>query len=1117
MDRNAPENGEARAETPAAGAAPQRARRGAVRRIAAAAGVTLGAAVAFVVLFVGAVQIAAWSGWGADRLSTAAQRTISDLNDRPVDTRIGTTRLSLDGWRPAIELRDVRVVDRESGRMLLEAGRIGFGLNPRPLLSGRIELDSASVSGARFDAGALGRREGPGLGDRLENANGAIDAGRAVQAIYGALHSAFGLLESGRTRRIALSDVALTTGAFDAGALHLARLTVTQPARGTVAFAGEAAAGERRIALEGTAERPAGSDAIGAVTARLEIPQPQEGPASWHGALVLAVTGQQVDGPGSGRLTAELSLDDAELRLGPEDTLAGDARLRLVAKESAPIVLIERGRFETGRSLFDLRGAVGPLPGQQADEPPRYGFEVVSARSVVAPLDSPEPALPIRLRLVGTYDPGAGRLAADVIDVRTSAGGLRASAALTFREGATPGLSLALSLEALPVGHTKQLWPWFAASGARAWVLDNVFGGRVVDSSLRLRVPPGRLGNGEPLDASEVSGRFAVESTRFDVAGRIPPVRDGGGVVAFQGTDVDIALSSGTVFMPSGRTVETANGTFVIDQAHLTPLVGRLDIDVEGMAPAIVELASYDPINASRFIDLAAEDVSGQVEGRVFAEIPLSEDARDADLDWRVALDYSDLALAEPFEGQMVTEAAGTLVVGPEWAEIEATARLSGARARLEIVEPLAAADGAAAAERRRIVEIDLDAEARERLVPGLSTILGGTARVRLERIDAGHEAVEVALADATLSLPWVGWRKGAGVPATARFVMETDGAQTQLEDFTLEGETFSAAGSVTLDAGALQSARFATLRLNRGDEMAVAIRRDGRGYRIDADGRSFDVRALIRSVLDSDGQGGGGGEATPITLEAELGQLVGFNGETLSGVRVSYRDTGGGGSGLSVSAATGGGGSVTASDSTDAAGARSLRMQSTDAGSVLRFLDLYEHMVGGAISLQMAGSGRMSGQVDARDFWIVNEPRLRSLVAATPQGDSRATGRDGQPLDASRVRFDRGFAQVTRADGFLGLERGVLRGPLMGTTFQGTLYDPAGNMAITGTFMPAYGVNRIFGELPLIGEILGNGRDRGLIGITYRLAGRAGEPRLQINPISAIAPGILRQIFEFR
>jgi hypothetical protein len=71
--------------------------------------------------------------------------------------------------------------------------------------------------------------------------------------------------------------------------------------------------------------------------------------------------------------------------------------------------------------------------------------------------------------------------------------------------------------------------------------------------------------------------------------------------------------------------------------------------------------------------------------------------------------------------------------------------------------------------------------------------------------------------------------------------------------------------------------------------------------------------------------------------------------------------------------------------------------------------------------------------------------------------------------------------------------------------------------MVVNGTFIPAFGINNIAGAIPLIGEILGGGRDEGLVGITYRLSGPLDNPQLVMNPISAIAPGIFRKIFEYR
>ena len=198
---------------------------------------------------------------------------------------------------------------------------------------------------------------------------------------------------------------------------------------------------------------------------------------------------------------------------------------------------------------------------------------------------------------------------------------------------------------------------------------------------------------------------------------------------------------------------------------------------------------------------------------------------------------------------------------------------------------------------------------------------------------------------------------------------------------------------------------------------------------------------------------------------------------------------------------------------------ARTPWISSTDAGAVLRFLDLYEHMRGGTIDVVLAGKGGgLAGQIDARNFIIENEPRLKSLVAAAPAPNQPSLNQAAKrQINTSRARFDRAFAMVDKSPDSLRLERGVIRGAEIGATFQGMLYDANGRISMTGTFMPAYGINRMFGEIPLIGQILGNGRERGLFGITYKLTGDAKNPQLQVNPISAIAPGIFRSIFEFR
>ena len=60
---------------------------------------------------------------------------------------------------------------------------------------------------------------------------------------------------------------------------------------------------------------------------------------------------------------------------------------------------------------------------------------------------------------------------------------------------------------------------------------------------------------------------------------------------------------------------------------------------------------------------------------------------------------------------------------------------------------------------------------------------------------------------------------------------------------------------------------------------------------------------------------------------------------------------------------------------------------------------------------------------------------------------------------------------------------------------------------------MPAYSVNTILTKIPLVGLLLGGGQNEGVFGITYRVQGPLSRPEVSVNPLSAIAPGILRKI----
>lgn len=1075
-----------------------------------------------ILAFVAVVLVAvAASGLGTGRLQQAAQSTLTSLAGEDVSAKFGDARLTWKGpGLVGLELRDARFETAGAERHVATAESIQFGIKLAPLLSGEVELSGINLSGLRL---SLGQFVGPPeTGAGILNERGLVDPDRVASAVFSTIDKALSAaVPVGENLRVENAEIELPAS------VNLPRLTVenVEIRREPDGLSIDAVSrvGETRVEIAGRAERagPAAEALEFELTASAPDFQWSHSPGLLKkpfvrrvsGRIALTLTGTKSSSGGNGTISSSLSVENVLLETFKDIRQASNYQIEMRLDGGSGKIEIERLVANVGQTKLDFHGAIQPAPAEHSEKPV-YRYELVSDGSSVAALDSPERPVGVFARLAGIIDPGAGRLSADEVRVRTNGGEVFGNAALVFPGGKTPAAFLAITVPEMPVPHAKQLWPWKAADGARSWVLQNVYGGEVRDSRLEMSVVAGRFGDGVPFRPDEISGHFEVFGTRFDTAGEIPPVRDANGTIDFGGTDVTIRLSSGTAFLPSGRTVDAANGIFEI-AAAIKPLVGALEIDVAGNADAVAELATFQPIDAARFVDLTPEDLSGTVSGRVSGNIPLQKVPDPDALSWRVALDYEDLSIAKPFAGQTLSNASGSIVVVPQSATINAKGLLNELPAEIALVEPL----GQSSTERQRDIKLVLDDKARAKTVPALNTILSGPVVVDIADGSAGVQELSADLTRAKLHFPWAGWSKGSGIPAKASFTLKEDGETIALTDIRLSGDSFSLRGSASLKGGEIDTARFSEVKLNRDDQFDLSIDRQGRGYKLSVTGNRIDARSLIRQFLSDPDEASEGLTDTPVTLQAEAKQVLGFGNETVSDVSISYSGTGTKASGLQILATTASGKGFAVSQSASGGGSK-LEMQSADAGAILRFLDIYGNMQGGSIDVRLAssGAGPQSGQIDARDFWIVNEPRLEALVATAPAGDGRSLNQAiRREIDVSKAKFEQGYAKLERGGGYLSISDGVMRGPLIGSTFQGQLYDPQGRISITGTFMPAYGLNRLFADIPLVGLILGNGRDRGLIGITYKLSGDAKSPRLQINPISVIAPGIFRSIFEFR
>jgi hypothetical protein len=93
----------------------------------------------------------------------------------------------------------------------------------------------------------------------------------------------------------------------------------------------------------------------------------------------------------------------------------------------------------------------------------------------------------------------------------------------------------------------------------------------------------------------------------------------------------------------------------------------------------------------------------------------------------------------------------------------------------------------------------------------------------------------------------------------------------------------------------------------------------------------------------------------------------------------------------------------------------------------------------------------------------------------------------------------------------------GLVTGNEVGGTMNGFIYTQARTYDLVGTYVPLFGLSSAMQKIPLFGPLLAGAEGEGLFGVTFAIRGPLDQPAFQINPVSLLAPGAFRRIFEYR
>jgi hypothetical protein len=123
-----------------------------------------------------------------------------------------------------------------------------------------------------------------------------------------------------------------------------------------------------------------------------------------------------------------------------------------------------------------------------------------------------------------------------------------------------------------------------------------------------------------------------------------------------------------------------------------------------------------------------------------------------------------------------------------------------------------------------------------------------------------------------------------------------------------------------------------------------------------------------------------------------------------------------------------------------------------------------------------------------------------------------------GIPAAASGpgLEFHKLIAPFSMEGGVMTLTGARAYSASLGFTASGTINLNAGIYDIHGTVVPAYALNTLPGRIPIIGRLFSPEKGGGLFAMRYSMTGTTAEPKIKVNPLSALTPGFFREIFGF-
>ncbi len=1046
--------------------------------------------------------------WAVAEVETRLNRAFSDGLTN-VSLSVGGIEVMVDrDWVPRLALEDLRVL-QSNGTALMTLPEVRASFDPQSMLKGSFRPENLRIVGGRFAIKRLpdGRFDLDfGTADNSGKWTSFADILDSADAVFS--NPAFDHLDRIEAEALTLLLTDARTGQqWQAGDGRLVlenrrseiaaelslSLAVGQAAPATVMLTS--------ISQKESAEARMTATVAGVAARDLAV---QVAPLAWLSVLDATISGRlaaSFDAKGHlGPMETTLEIGAGVLRPTPQTapiafdhvalTLAYDPKVSRIALSGLSVESPSLRFSATGQSyILGPNGAklgsnlLGATPDAFLAQINFSEVKVDPAGLFEAPVRFSEGALDLRLTM-RPFAIDIGQLTLTEKDRQLSLKGQVAADPKGWR------VALDVALNEIQPDQLIALWPVQLVTKTREWLALNVLDGTLFNVKAGVRLIP------ETEPQLLLGYEFSETDVRFLKA--LPPIKAGSGYSSIEGQTYSLVLEKGFVTPPLGGDIDVAGTVFKIPDISQKPTVADITLATDSSLTAALSLLNQPPFE---FLTKAKRPVAlGQGHAKLVTKLrfPLKAKVLIEDVDYSVSGQITTFQSDVLVPGRRVTAPSLSLLADPKGLSVTGKGQLESLPFDVTFQQEF----GAQAKGRSHIWgDVILSDTALRDLGIGLpkGLIIGeGTAQIKVDMIadQPAELSLKSDLRGLGLALPAVAWTKSAQQRGRLE-LMALLGKVPRVKKLSFEGAGLKAQGNITLlDGGALEAAIFDSVKLDDWLDAEVTLvgRGEGRAVGVSVLSGEVDLRSLAVKKRQGD-------EGTDGPLSVTLDRLTVSDGISLTKFSGDFSSVGGF-NGRFLARVNGSvpiRGTVVPSP-----GGSAVRITSEDAGSVMAAAGVFKDARGGLLDLTLTPTGapgEYQGRAKIGTIRVQNASVLAELLSAISVVGLL------EKLNGSGLVFTQADVDFRLTPDAVEVTRGSAIGASLGVSMAGIYQSESKALSLQGVISPIYLLNGIGSFLTRKGE--------GFFGFNYKIRGTTDAPKISVNPLSILTPGMFRDLFR--